>query len=147
MWASSWLDSMRSHLNRFRNGHLIADDDLVIQQTFETLKDLKITNDEITGLLEGVRRGYWLTIPLLSAWLSLEGVLIYDFMQRGRKFKYNDEWDKYRAAAAVHIADCFVTDKGMSALLKQIEVDLPPSFVSFSVGDTKGIVTYLKTFF
>jgi hypothetical protein len=93
----------------------------------------------------GLQRGEWIKIPLLLCWLSLDGLLLFDSLQRGRKFKGNDEWDKFRAATAFHFAHCFITDRGVAAMLRQLKFEDSQNFVVFSVAEAKGIIKYLKT--
>jgi hypothetical protein len=145
MWTLSWFNLMRSHLNKFRNGQMIGDDQFLIQQILAMLDTMNITDREIAGLLRGIQSGRWLDIPLLLSWLFLDGLLLFDQLQRGRKFRGNDEWDKFRAAAAFHIAHCFITDRGMTAMLRQLRFEDPEVFEVFSVAEAKQIITYLKS--
>jgi len=69
---------------------------------------------------------------------------MYDQLHRGRRFEYNDEWDKYRAGEAFHCAQCFITDLGMAAALMQLKLVDSKHFEVFSATETKNIVAYLK---
>jgi hypothetical protein len=88
----------------------------------------------------------WLGIPLITCWLSLEGLLMYEQMQHGRKFRYNDELDRSRAATAFHVGNCFITDQKMMTMMKQLGADDSNyfDFKVFSIGEPKNIITYLK---
>jgi hypothetical protein len=145
MAVSGWLGLMRKYLNKFRNGQMIGDEQFVIQQILAKLNELKITDAEISGLLQGIKNESWLKIPLLLCWLFLDGLLTYEHFQRGRKFKYNDETDKYRAATAFHFAHGFITDRGMTAMLRQLKFEDPELFSVFSVSETQRITTFLKS--
>jgi len=143
--VSNWLGMMRKYLNKFRNGQMIGDEQFVIQQVLAKLNELKVTDTEISGLLQGIKNESWLKIPLLLCWLFLDGLLTYEFFQRGRKFEYNDETDKYRAATAFHFAHGFITDRGMTAMLRQLKFEDPEFFSVFSVSETQRITTFLKS--
>jgi hypothetical protein len=143
---SDWLDWMRRYLNKFRNGQEIDDKQFYYKQIFEALRDFQITDKEITGLLRAARTQEWLGIPFITCWLSLEGLLMYENMQHGRRFKYNDEFDKSRAATAFHVGNCFITDHKMTTMLKQLGADNSEyfDFKVFSVKEPKNIIAYLK---
>ena len=143
--VSNWLGMMRKYLNKFRNGQMIGDEQFVIQQVLAKLNELKVTDTEISGLLQGIKNKSWLKIPLLLCWLFLDGLLTYEYFQRGRKFEYNDETDKYRAATAFHFAHGFITDRGMTAMLRQLKFEDPEFFSVFSVSETQRITTFLKS--
>jgi hypothetical protein len=145
MAVSGWLGLVRKYLNKFRNGQMIGDEQFVIQQILAKLNELKITDAEITGLLQGIKNESWLKIPLLLCWLFLDGLLTYEYFQRGRKFEYNDETDKYRAATAFHFAHGFITDRGMTAMLRQLKFEDPEIFSVFSVSETQRIIAFLKS--
>jgi hypothetical protein len=141
-----WLNWMRRYLNKFRNGQEIDEKQFFFKQIFESLRVFQITDDEITGLLRASRTQEWLGIPFLTCWLSLEGLLMYENMQHGRRFKYNDELDRSRAATAFHVGNCFITDYKMTVMLKQLGADDSNyfDFKVFSVGEPKNVITYLK---
>ena len=143
---SDWLNWMRRYLNKFCNGQIIDDKQFYYKQIFEALRDFQITDKEIKGLLRAARTQEWLGIPFITCWLSLEGLLMYGHMQHGRRFKYNDEFDKSRAATAFHVGNCFITDGGMTTMLKQLGADNPEyfDFKVFSVIEPKNIIAYLK---
>jgi hypothetical protein len=143
---SDWLNWMRRYLNKFRNGQEIDDKQFYYKQIFEAFRDFQITDKEITGLLRAARTQEWLGIPFITCWLSLEGMLMYENMQHGRRFKYNDEFDKSRAATAFHVGNCFVTDHKMTTMLKQLGADNSElfDFKVFSVKEPKNIIAYLK---
>jgi predicted kinase len=143
--VSNWLGLMRKYLNKFRNDQMIGDEQFVIQQILAKLNELNITDVEISGLLQGIKNESWLDIPLLLCWLFLDGLLIYEYFQRGRKFEYNDETDKYRAATAFHFAHGFITDRGMASMLRQLKFEDPEIFSVFSVSETQKITTFLKS--
>jgi hypothetical protein len=145
LMVSNWLGLMRKYLNKFRNGQMIGDEQFVIQQVVAKLNELNVTDAEISGLLQGIKNESWLEIPLLLCWLFLDGLLTYEQFQRGRKFEYNDETDKYRAATAFHFAHGFITDRGMAAMLRQLKFEDPEIFCVFSVSETKRITTFLKS--
>ena len=81
---------------------------------------------------------------MLTFWFALDGLFRDDQWGVGRRFKYNDEWDKFRAGEAFHYAHCFITDRGMAAALRRLELPTPGCFDVFSVTETKGIVAYLR---
>jgi hypothetical protein len=81
---------------------------------------------------------------MLICWFALDGLSMYDQLHRGRRFEYNDEWDKYRAGEAFHCAQCFITDRGMAAALRQLKLVDSKHFEVFSATETKNIVAYLK---
>jgi hypothetical protein len=143
---TDWLKWMRRYLNKFRNGQEIDEQYFYFRQIFQSLRDLQVTDKEITGLLRASRTIEWLGIPFITCWLSLEGLLMYENMQHGRKFKYNDELDRSRAAIAFHVGNCFITDHKMKTMLKQLGADDSNhfDFKAFSVGESKNIITYLK---
>jgi hypothetical protein len=136
---------LRKYLNKFRNGQTIGDEQFVIQQILARLNALQVTDQEITGLLRGIQEGSLFRIPILFCWLLLNGLLLYDYLQRGRKFEYNDETDKYRAATAFHFAHGFITDRGMAAMLRQLKFEDPDFFSVFSVSETPQITKFLKS--
>lgn len=142
---SNWMGMMRSYLNKFRNGRVIGDEQFIIQQTLGSLNQLRVTDKEIAGLLKGIQNGSWLKIPLLLCWLFLDGFLTFDYIQRGRRFELNDEWDKFRAAAAFQFAHCFITDRGMATMLRQLKFQDDEIFAVFSVAETKEIIAYFKS--
>ena len=142
--AVEWLRLVRGHLNKLLNGQMLGAEQFIIQQICGTLVELRVTDKEITGLLRSIRRGQWLEIPILTCWFALDGLFLYDQLFRGRRFHYNDEWDKFRAGEAFHCAHCFVTDRGMAAALRRLALPNPGYFDVFSATETKGIVTYLK---
>ena len=141
-----WLNWMRRYLNKFRNGQEIDEQYFYFHQIFQSLRYLQITDKEITGLLRASRTIEWLGIPFITCWLSLEGLLMYEQMQHGRKFRYNDELDRSRAATAFHVGNCFITDQKMMTMMKQLGVDDSNyfDFKVFSIGEPKNIITYLK---
>jgi hypothetical protein len=143
---TNWLDWMRRYLNKFRNGQEIDDQQFPYREIFDTLRDLQTTDKEITGLLRVSRTIEWLGIQFITCWLGLEGLLMYEQMQHGRKFRYNDELDRSRAAIAFHVGNCFVTDYKMAIMLKQLGLDNSEyfDFRVFFVGEPKNIITYLK---
>jgi hypothetical protein len=143
--VSNWFSLMRGYLNKFRNGQLIGDEQFVIQQILAKLNDYSVTDKEITGLLRGIQEESWLRIPIILCWLLLDGLLLYDAFQRGRKLEYNDETDKFRAATAYHFAHGFITDRGMAASLRQLKFEDPEYFSVFSVPETQKIITFLKS--
>jgi hypothetical protein len=67
-----------------------------------------------------------------------------DQLHRGRRFEYNDERDKFRAGDAYHSVDCFITDRGMAAALRQLKLADPDYFDVFSATETKNIAAHLK---
>jgi hypothetical protein len=143
---TNWLNWMRRYLNKFRNGQAIDDQQFPYKEIFDALSGLRITDKEVTGLLRASRTIEWLGIQFITCWLGLEGLLMYEQMQHGRKFRYNDELDRSRAATAFHIGNCFITDYKMATMLKQLGLDNSEyfDFKVFSVGETKNIITYLK---
>jgi hypothetical protein len=143
---SDWLNWMRRYLNKFRNGQMIDDKQFYYKQIFEALRDFQITDKEITSLLRAARTQEWLGIPLITCWLCLEGMLMYENLQNGRRFRYNDEFDKSRAATAFHVGNCFITDHKMTTMLKQLGADNPEyfDFKVYSVKEPKNIIAYLK---
>jgi len=143
---TNWLNWMRRYLNKFRNGQAIDDQQFPYKEIFDALFDLRITDKEVTGLLRASRTIEWLGIQFITCWLGLEGLLMYEQMQHGRKFRYNDELDRSRAATAFHVGNCFITDYKMATMLKQLGLDNSEyfDFKVFSVGETKNIITYLK---
>ena len=145
--AVEWLRLVRGYLNKMRNGQPLGDEQFIIQQICATLIELRVTDKEITGLLRSIQRGQWLEIPTLTCWFALDGLFLYDQLHRGRRFEYNDEWDKYRAGDAFHCAHCFITDRGMAAALRQLSLPAPDYFQVFSATETKSIVAYLKAAF
>jgi hypothetical protein len=76
---------MRRYLNKFRNGQEIDDQQFPYREIFDTLRDLQTTDKEITGLLRASRTIEWLGIQFITCWLGLEGLLMYEQMQHGRK--------------------------------------------------------------
>ena len=144
---TNWLNWMRRYLNKFRNGQAIDDQQFPYKEIFDALCDLRITDKEVTGLLRASRTIEWLGIQFITCWLGLEGLLMYEQMQHGRKFRYNDEIDRSRAATAFHIGNCFITDYKMATMLKQLGLDNSKhfDFKVFSVSEPKNIVTYLKS--
>jgi hypothetical protein len=141
-WAVEWLRMVRSHLNKLRNDQMLGDEQFIIQQICGALVQMRVTDGEITGLLRSIQRGQWLEIPMLQCWFALDGLFLYDQMFRGRRYCYNDEWDKFRAGDAYHCAHCFITDRGMAAALKHAGLLSPGTFDAFSSVDTKGILAY-----
>jgi hypothetical protein len=144
MSAVGWLRVVRGYLNKLRNDQMLGDEQFIIQQICGTLVELRITDKEIAGLLRNIQRGEWLKIPMLACWFALDGVFLYDQLHRGRRFEYNDEWDKYRAGDAFHCAHCFITDRGMASAIRQAGLRNSDNFEVFSIQETKGIVAYLK---
>ncbi len=144
MWAVEWLRMVRGHLNKLRNGQMIGDEQFIIQMICGTLVDMQVTDKEITGLLRNIQRGQWLEIPMLTCWFALDGLFIYDQLFRRRRYRYNDEWDKFRAGDAFHAAHCFITDRGMAAALRQLKLPMSGCFDVFSSVDAKAIVAYLR---
>lgn len=142
--ATSWLDRVGENLKRMLNGQPFKDEDFIIEQLCVTLMELQVTEKEMAVLLRNVQSGEWLNIPMLTCWFALEGLFTYDQVFRSRRYEYNDEWDKYRAGEAYHCADCFITDRGMAAALKQVGLAGLNDFNVFSVVETKKIVDYLK---
>jgi len=143
--VSNWFNLMRSYLNKFRNEQMIGDEQFVIQQILAKLNELRITDKEIAGLLRGIQDESWLRIPIILCWLFLDGLFLYDGFQRGRKFEYNDEMDKFRAATAYHFAHGFITDRGMAAALRQLKFEDPECFSVFSVPETQKLIKFLKS--
>lgn len=123
---------------------MIGDEQFVIQQILAKLNDLRVTDKEITGLLRGIQDESWLRIPIILCWLFLDGLLLYEEFQRGRKLEYNDETDKFRAATAYHFAHGFITDRGVTAALRQLKFEDPEYFSVFSVAETQKIIHFLK---
>lgn len=144
MSAVDWLRMVRSRLNKLRNGQMIDDEQFMIQMICGALVEMQVTDREIKGLLRSIQRGQWLEIPMLTCWFALDGLSLYGQLFRRRRYRYNDEWDKFRAGAAFHAANCFITDRGMAAALRQLGLPNPGFFDVFSVTETKAIVTYLK---
>ena len=142
--AVEWLRSVRGYLNKLRNDQPLGDEEFIIQQICSTLIDLRVTNEEITGLLRSIQRGQWLEIPLLACWFALDGLFSHDQLHRSRRREYNDEWDKYRAGEAFHCAHCFITDRGMAAALRQLQLHSSDYFQVFSATETENIVAFLK---
>lgn len=143
--AVEWLKLVRGYLNKLRNDKMLGDEQFIIQQICRCLIELKVTDTEISGLLQGIRNGEWLEIRMLTCWFLLDGFFMYDQLNRGRYFEYNDEWDKYRAGDAFHSAHCFITDRGMASALRQLKLEIPDYFEVFSVAEPKRIVSYLQT--
>lgn len=143
--VSNWFNLMRSYLNKYRNEQMIGDEQFVIQQILAKLNDFRVTDKEIAGLLRGIQDESWLRIPIILCWLFLDGLLLYDELQRGRKFEYNDETDKFRAATAYQFAHAFITDRGVTAALRQLNFDDPECFSVFSVSETQKIIAFLKS--
>src|SRR5262249_49361687 len=119
--ARHWFKLVRSRFNRLRNGHLISDDNFIIQQLCRALVELDTTDREFAALLQDMRTGGWLQIPLLQCWLALEALSLFNQIQRGGRAKYNDEWDRFRAAEAYHFADCFVTDRPLTSAIRELQ--------------------------
>jgi hypothetical protein len=142
--AVEWLRMVRGHLNKLRNGQMIGDEQFIIQQICGTLLQMHVTDAEITDLLRNIQRGQWLEIPMLQCWFALDGLFLYDQLFRSRRYRYNDEWDKYRAGDAFHCAHCFITDQGMAAALRHAGLLNPGTFDVFSSVETKRIVAYLQ---
>jgi hypothetical protein len=139
-----WFQLVVERLNKLTNGQMIGDEQFVIQQVCGALVELGVTDGEIAGMLQDIERGDWFEIPILTCWLSLEGLLLYDQIQRGGRFKCNDEWDKFRAGEAYQFAHCFITDGGMAGALKRLGLQDPDNFEVFSVTETNRIIEYLK---
>jgi hypothetical protein len=83
MAAKEWLGTVRSYLNRLRNGHMVGDEHFVIQQICRTFIENDVTDREITNLLEDIRNWNWLQIPALFCFFLFDGVVLYDLLQRG----------------------------------------------------------------
>jgi hypothetical protein len=142
--AKVWFDTVRSHLNKLRNDQVIGDDQFVIQQMCRCWIEHQVTDKEITWLLADIRDRNWFQIPVVLCYLFLDGLIWYDMLKRSRRYSGNDEWDKYRAAGAFHCADCFVTDRGMASMLRQLKFDDFDLFQVFSVSEETGIIRYLS---
>jgi len=143
--AIEWLRLVRGYLNKLRNDQLLGDEQFIIQQICGVWIDLQVTDKEITGLLRSIQNGQWFEIPMLACWFALDGLFMYDQLHRGRRFEYNDEWDKYRAGEAFHCTHCFITDRSMASALRQLKFANPKYFHVFSATEATIIVAYLKT--
>jgi hypothetical protein len=112
-------------------GHLLANPAGKLQRLGKMLP--RVTDKEITAQLRSIQRGEWLEIPMLVCWFALDGLFVFDQLHRGRRFEYNDEWDKYRAGDAFHSAHCFITDGGMASALRQGGLPNPDIFRCFQL--------------
>jgi hypothetical protein len=143
--ASQWMKIFRSNLNKLRNGHPIGDEDFIVQEVCRTLISLGVSDKELSDMLAGIRDGDWFRIPVLACYIALEGSLWFDIMKSGRRYKGNDEWDRYRAACAYHCTDCFITDGAMAFMMRKLKYVNLEYFNVFSVTQESEILSYLKT--
>jgi hypothetical protein len=121
-WAISWLQSIRSHLNRLRNGHPIWDDNFILQQMCGVLVDHQITDDEIRQMLADLKHGKWLEIPYFHCLYMLEGLALYQTFYHQRRYTMNFYWDAWRAAAAYSTGDVFVSEGALISHMQELDL-------------------------
>lgn len=136
--------SLCHQLEGLINGQPLDESDPLHINLCQYLLDQGITEVELNRLLEKIENLSWDAIPLLFFHAALGSLLEFD-MLRGRKYKVNDEIDRFRLSVGLHASDIVITDASMTHLARRLEVEFGMELGVFAMMEHDAIKTELRS--